>query len=139
MCRWALLIAVLAGVGVRAADKPSPIKAKEASSPEEAVQFLAKASQAGDLDGYLAQTAEPTRSELVWTLKVALAQEHLDAALDKKFGPPKPGDDNFIIIKVPFKIPTVTESLQQFSSHGRRCCRELVGSDSAAYNTDEDR
>jgi hypothetical protein len=114
-CVCGLVVGVCTGCGVPADDKAS--STKMAATPEEAVQFLVTASQAGDLNGYLAQTTEPTRSELVWTLEVPLAEERLEAALKKKLGPRKPaspGKDLFV--PLPYTLPTVHESLKSMRS-----------------------
>jgi hypothetical protein len=100
-----------------AGQKASSAKRKGAATPEQAVEALVKARKAGDVDGYLAQTAEPTRSELVMTLCVPLAREHFEAALVKKLGPAKPpAPGKGFVIPISFHIPTVTEFLRSLMS-----------------------
>jgi hypothetical protein len=85
---WGVLAAF---VGAVVAQVKAPVKAKPvrvASTPEEAVRFVAEARKADDLAGVLAQVAEPNRSALEWRERAAQAYDAFQAALTKKFGDP---------------------------------------------------
>ncbi len=85
---WLLALAVFvaAAVPAQAAAVRKPAKSKLASSPEEAVKCLAEAFQAGDVQGVLAQLAEPVRTMAQAHLEIMEANRALDAAINKKFG-----------------------------------------------------
>jgi hypothetical protein len=84
---WLMTLAVLLCAAVLAqAAKARPAKTKLASTPEEAVTFVAEAMRAGDPDAVLAQTAEPNYTMLSLQMKMMRALEGLEAALEKKFG-----------------------------------------------------
>ena len=68
---------------VKAPVKPGP--ARVASTPEEAVRFLAEARKADDFVAVLAQVAEPNRSALEWRERAARAYDAYQDALKKKF------------------------------------------------------
>jgi hypothetical protein len=83
----ALAIFVVAAAGqVKAPVKAKPVRV--ASTPEEAVRFVAEARKADDMAGVLAQVAEPNRSALEWRERAAQAYDAFQAALTKKFGAP---------------------------------------------------
>jgi hypothetical protein len=80
-----LAVLLCTAVLVQAA-KARPAKTKLASTPEEAVKFVAEACRAGDPDAVLAQIGEPNRTMISTELKGAQTQEAIEVALDKKFG-----------------------------------------------------
>ncbi len=61
-------------------------EAKSASTPFEAIKFLAQASKAGDLQAYISCLAEPFRGMRRALVEVLDAQKGLFEALDEKFG-----------------------------------------------------
>src|SRR5215204_4203564 len=63
-----------------------PAKAKTAETPEQAVELLAAASKAGDLQAALGQIAQPFHDLMVWHVLEEEADDIRTAALDQKFG-----------------------------------------------------
>jgi hypothetical protein len=68
----------------RADDKPAA--PKKAATPEQAVEFLAAASNAGDVEGALNQIAQPFQDLIRFAILQEEADDILKAALDAKFG-----------------------------------------------------
>ncbi|HKB35532.1 MAG TPA: hypothetical protein VKD72_03705, partial [Gemmataceae bacterium] len=68
-------------------DKPA--KPKTAQTPEQAVELLAAASKAGDLQAALGQIAQQFRDLMLWYVLQEEADDILTAALDQKFGKEK--------------------------------------------------
>lgn len=66
-----------------AADKP--VKPKKAETPEQAIELLAAASRAKDLEAALDQIAQPFHDIMRWYILSEDADVLLDA-LDQKFG-----------------------------------------------------
>jgi hypothetical protein len=61
-------------------------EAKSASTPEEAIKYLAEASKDGDLQAYVSCLAEPFRGMRKSLIEVLDAQKSLFEAVDEKFG-----------------------------------------------------
>jgi hypothetical protein len=66
-----------------------PVKPKKAETPEQAVEYLAAASKAGDLQAALDQIAQPFHDLMLWHVLQEEADDILTAALDQKFGKEK--------------------------------------------------
>src|SRR5438128_5616710 len=66
--------------------QPGTDTTPRATTPEEAVKYLAEASKAGDLQAYISCLAEPFRGMRKALVDVLDAQKGLFEALDDKFG-----------------------------------------------------
>jgi len=102
-----LWTAGLAALFIGAVGAPAGGSVKVASTPEEAVRFVAEARKAGDMGGVLAQVAEPNRSALEWVTKAGQAYDAYQAALNKKFGDGPFG---------PLPLPAAGESMKWTTS-----------------------
>jgi hypothetical protein len=65
------------------ADHPVP---KRATTPEQAIEFLAAASKTGDVQTALGQIAQPFHDVMLWFIVSEEADDILGAALDGRFG-----------------------------------------------------
>jgi hypothetical protein len=63
--------------------EPGP---KKAATPEQAVEFLASASKAGDVQAALGQMAQPFHDIMLWFVLNEDAEDTLRAALERRFG-----------------------------------------------------
>jgi hypothetical protein len=82
----ALLLPAAVGLGQARAESK---KTKAAAAPEEAVKYYLAAARAGDLNGVLAQRAEPQRGYLKANVEFHKVQQALARALDDEFGKDK--------------------------------------------------
>src|SRR5262249_26462912 len=63
-----------------------PAGPKKAATPEQAVEFLAAASKAGDVEAALGQIAQPFHDVMRWFILLEEADDIVNVALDAKFG-----------------------------------------------------
>jgi hypothetical protein len=86
-CFAAAIFSIAIASPVLAEDKPA--KSKKAETPEQAIEFLAEASKAGDAAAALGQIAEPFHDIMLYYILAEKAENDVRAALDEKFGKEK--------------------------------------------------